>query len=873
MYMGRLRCSIGIIIGMVVLLSQTGALTQQPSPDVSSPVRAAAADTTAHASIYLPLVSVPPRAVTITPDEARVLPDGLVLGAPTGALTEARTLNVGAPPANLPALPAGVSLVDAYELSAAAPFLVSGDVPLVMGFPYTGDGANLRVALFGQFAHREEPTWIFSDLALDPATNLAVLLWYGIEQPALTFALVRDERVATAADAGIPSVPRQPPTSSAPDTLAQTTTFEAECDRFSFAEGEDKTGTDQYPDCLPFEAQLAEWMDGFHTELLRQGFDDPHIRRNARLEMTLPDEDMLIIPPQPAYRIDIAGSASADCAGINGEYTPTIRKVMLCFDRTKPTSDLQTTAAHELFHAVQARYLDIALFANPYADWFIEGTATLAGGTLALSDGRTLTLDSRRRVRRLSEPLHHPSEQDDNYRAQRFWRVALERAPGTALSPLIGVMEQIAPLRSEYAFVYGTDSALNGLGEPYAAWVADNAFAGCGFREPPPSVDNYLTIRTTSHNSSDPDGPRVPTSVLNSSAYHIDLIPSEKNRLVVAAIVRGTNDDRPLDPIGYVRTDATDPPCTLHQNRVELLQIAGTAYSLYATISDPNLPTGVSASDTGEAQIVFEPLDVTLSPEMATTYTVEADTVRSVLPRLTLWSTAHNVTYDIILGPPAAGTNPGVISFAPDAEPTGSLNAENSVQEVPLHLDCRGRSVGSVYSATFIPTIMARDGTLIEEGVPDQVEITVACVEPDEPIPSCTWTLAIDNQSYAGSFAAYRQIDGTTLIQLLGTSSDLNPDAVIDISFPGPPRAGTFSGELVVGGVVPPFSLFMGDGTEGAPPPPTLLVADRGAVELEGRLFGQMIRGDASSGELVLQPVNVVIEFAAQDADALNPCP
>ncbi|MEL6615681.1 MAG: hypothetical protein AAFQ43_08085, partial [Bacteroidota bacterium] len=146
------------------------------------------------------------------------------------------------------------------------------------------------------------------------------------------------------------------------------------------------------------------------------------------------------------------------------------------------TTYIDKPAAHELFHAVQAAYLDPAIFDGSGREgsaygWITEGIAESVGLMLSDETGGT---------RSYSRPLHQPGGVVPQYDTAEFWTFAAIRARGfDALGAFAPVMSAITP---DGTGLQGVDAGLReagaeGLAEVFRSFVAQEATSPAYFTE------------------------------------------------------------------------------------------------------------------------------------------------------------------------------------------------------------------------------------------------------------------------------------------------------------------------------------------------------------------------------------------------------
>ncbi|MEM6429111.1 MAG: hypothetical protein AAF708_07710 [Deinococcota bacterium] len=721
----------------------------------------------------------PTNLLALTPNTLVTTDVGVVVGAPEGALTTELKLtaetetNVEFPP-----LPIGLALVDVYTLLPETTVSVVGDVPLIVALPYEGEGTTLKVGILEQLSQGATPEWVIETPGLQTEPNLAAVVLYGLEEQGTVVALLHDNRPTTNAGDGAylppednsmditrqypyhqPDLTRAPWIRSLLPSTAVITTglavqnigseFSVDCNNASFARAPDQT---DLATCENKEAQIAMWLDGYLNALRSVGFREPALRRYGDLrvnDLVNGGTTSVSLPGELDYVVDVHYSESASCQTAGGStkggfYAPKSRRFLLCISQYNTDEQLRITTAHELFHAVQYRYLPLRLTNDPHRLWFVEGTAALAGGSLALGSPSQLRLDPKHNARTMfySERLDEvpiPTA----YHTQHVWKYILEQQPSPGLASLIPVFEAIATTSDSPPFLHGSDQGFTRFMDLYASWVAQEALGQCGFTSTPPIVTFPFQ-----HDSQASVGPMLQGSdTFTSLGADITLVAPERPRVVVATVERHPNDTRPRDPIAHFQaTTERQANCPTRRDQITLYQPAGSEQNLFAVVSYPNLisddSVSLSSSEPEErAQVTFEPLKITMVPTTAHTYEVEVDSYRDVSVTLHLESLKHVVAYGV-----DRESDQDRISFTPGTAQQGELSGLNARQEVALRLDCRGAGANDQFNATLIPYVTTPNGDPIEEGIPEPLELTLRCTEtPKVELGQCAFQATLPN--------------------------------------------------------------------------------------------------------------------------------
>lgn len=303
------------------------------------------------------------------------LPDGPIVGAVPGALTEPLQVTIVETPRPSESLPGGFQPHgDAYRISARSLTAAPPDKPLLLGVPVpaSADPDRLGVALYvpdGLASESDEPdtptsSWTTAPGSYDPATNLFVITVRALLPEGFTVLLYEHPD----------NVPLPPPAAQTSAVAGGAVDFEVTCDPKA-------TNTDVCQ--LYYYALIAgELEDAYHEFVDIHGFKAPAMIRYIGAFTGLDRDPVLTETYKAAV---IAGTPCTNASGdpIAGQYSYVTHQILVCFDENDPIESIRYTVRHELFHAIQASYRNVVddrikRETRALAHWTVEGTASAA---------------------------------------------------------------------------------------------------------------------------------------------------------------------------------------------------------------------------------------------------------------------------------------------------------------------------------------------------------------------------------------------------------------------------------------------------------------------------------------------------------------
>jgi hypothetical protein len=372
------------------------------------------ADPAASGPLHIPLMYnewVQPTGVLNDGDSLQ-LPDGPIVGAVPGTLTE--PLQVTIVETSLPSesLPGGFQpRGNAYRISSRFVTIAPADKPLLIGMPVPAgaDPARLGVAAFvpdGLSTESEEPegyaaSWTAIPGSYDPATNLFVVTVRALLADGATLVLYEHPD-----NAPLPS-----PAAPQPSVAEGAVVFNVTCDPTAT-----NTGV-----CTGANYQkIADMVgDAYHDFVNNQFLERPALIRYIGSFSGTELEPILI---ETYSNVVIAGAPCTNSSGdpIAGQYSYKTLQIMVCFDPNDSDQEIRDTVRHELFHAIQAAYPNVAddriqKATRAASHWTVEGTASAAersGDIMLRSPAWT--------IRPVTEPMTSTVGLRE-YEAQDFW--------------------------------------------------------------------------------------------------------------------------------------------------------------------------------------------------------------------------------------------------------------------------------------------------------------------------------------------------------------------------------------------------------------------------------------------------------------------
>lgn len=303
-------------------------------------------------------------------------PDGPIIGAVPGTLTEplvATIVETERPQESLPGgfLPRG----DYYRLSAKRLTITPADRPLLVGLPVPAgaDTNRLAVAAYmpdGLTTEAELPeaptrSWTTMPGAYDPSTNLFVVTVRALLPEGFSVVLFEHPENAP--------LPLPEATALRP-AQTQAEEYEVACD--PAAQHKEVCTNDTY-------AQIGDELEAAHDLFVNTlDFRAPALVHAAGVFVG-PDKEPVL--HDVYFGALSAGAPCINHAGdeIAGEYRYVGLQLLVCIDEAWGVDAIQRTVRHELFHAIQAFYPNVAEDRinrrhSELTHWLVEGTATAA---------------------------------------------------------------------------------------------------------------------------------------------------------------------------------------------------------------------------------------------------------------------------------------------------------------------------------------------------------------------------------------------------------------------------------------------------------------------------------------------------------------
>ena len=327
-------------------------------------------------------------------------PSGAIVGVVEGTLAQPLPVTLRTTDAPAPPLPGGTHVGNYYHLAAEHDALAPIDKPFLLGLPVpagvAGDALAVAVLLplgsaLGVAADKQ--VWMFSTGRYDPENNLFVITLSALKAAGLTVTLVSDPAFTPAppiAPVGGQrgELPPRFTVSCGPSSTACTETNRA------WLRGE-------------LENAYADFVTGLH-------FKEPVLQKKGGFKW-FNGTWLAFLETADSYSNVWLYTRPCDAP----EYEPTQRSINICLDaQNAPGNYEQRVVRHELFHAIQHAYPNVALdWDDPDALWTIEGTATAAECSSA-----TMQRTRDYLLHTISDPLPFTDKKSQHeYHAQDFW--------------------------------------------------------------------------------------------------------------------------------------------------------------------------------------------------------------------------------------------------------------------------------------------------------------------------------------------------------------------------------------------------------------------------------------------------------------------
>jgi hypothetical protein len=380
---------------------------------VGSPYRegdAAPPELNDYGGVYLYEPQAPPPPVACQPAfvPTQTLPNVGAVISPTGFLLATAAGTVPAPlpiwileaqppaePLHAGAVPLGLYYNVGAQCTTAAPV----DLPFVLGLPVPAgaDTSHLAVAVLVSGTSIDDDTspgsvWRRLTGVYDPARQLFLVSMAALVAEGHTFVLIED-----------PSVEPMPSTDASRE-VAGVPRFIVQCKGLDALQCRDE-------DKIAIEQLLVDAYRSFKL----QGFRDPAlVNAVPSLGPVTPDTTVTFTYPRVYGAITLESCTDRD-PGVLASYNAATKTMVFCAPRLQSADSRQLAARHELFHAVQHAYPNVAIVTEARDQWITEGTAMAA----AAWNGR---------MNRMEQYSLRPVSQsfDDvgnigAYKAQDFW--------------------------------------------------------------------------------------------------------------------------------------------------------------------------------------------------------------------------------------------------------------------------------------------------------------------------------------------------------------------------------------------------------------------------------------------------------------------
>jgi hypothetical protein len=413
---GGLGDRFGSAIGASGATLAVGAPGRESNRGAAYVIEAAGAPGQPAASAFLPLVLnewYPPTG-TLLDGGSLQSPSGAIIGAVAGTLAGplAATIDLAAAPAT--PLPAGITPTGPYYVAATQELTIApADTPFLVGLPVPAgaDTAHLAVAAFipGGYASESEATpgapgsWTTVPGSYDPASNLFVITLRMLMPGGVKLALfVHPENQPLTPLPGTPS--------AAGARLAPSVEYDAQCDL-----------TRLTTSCTPANRRLlaAELADAHAVFVDSHGFRTPALLHSIGV-FTGADKRPSLVPTYYGAVIGADPCTNSDGDSIAGQYSYVTLQLLVCMGEPATGDEIRATVRHELFHAIQASYPNVAAdrtarSGTALTSWLIEGTAAAAEKSSYI-----LLRSPDFELRQVTTPLTSTAELNE-YSAQDFW--------------------------------------------------------------------------------------------------------------------------------------------------------------------------------------------------------------------------------------------------------------------------------------------------------------------------------------------------------------------------------------------------------------------------------------------------------------------
>jgi hypothetical protein len=388
-------------------------------------------------------------------------PAGAIVGAIPGTLTGSLLATIIETRAPAEAMPSGFLPRGAhYRLAADRLTIAPADKPLLVGLPVPAgtDTSRLAVAVYlpdGLQSESDEPeaptrSWTTVPGSYDAANNLFVTTMRALLPEGVTLVLFEHPD-----NAPLPPASEATRYAQAPGAVE----FHVTCDP---AAVNNDVCVNAY-----YVLVASELADAYHDFVDLHHFNPPAMVHLAG-SFSSPDKDPRL--SETYYGALIATQPCINKSGqpIFGQYSYLTLQLLVCIDEMASSDSLRYTVRHELFHAIQASYPEVARdriteSGGPLSHWLLEGTASAAerSSYLMLRSPDWL-------LRQVTEPLTSTVRAVE-YDAQDFWVYTGLEGPQSD-----HYISYLRPIFEQGATPQHVAQAMN-LGDAYWQW-AKNQF-------------------------------------------------------------------------------------------------------------------------------------------------------------------------------------------------------------------------------------------------------------------------------------------------------------------------------------------------------------------------------------------------------------
>jgi hypothetical protein len=426
-------------------------------------------------------------------------PDGMVLGVPAGSLASMVDVTLSRAEAPTTTLPDGATAVGrAYRITASADaFADATERGFMFGLPVPDEIDGTRTAMVHHlpgdaFSEAGEDTWHLVHGHFDESRRLLLAPAAALRSGGDVVRLVTGPELEA------------PPSLAPPAGTAQRAAVTVCLGWLDAFEGQPATGVTA-AQVAAVVAELDAALDvyralGFQPFLLRTTGWIPYLSGNSATFWATDCSEVKYL-------------ASVQLGGGNvvGRYSPS-QQLMIVFASSAGTPEMRETVFHELFHAIQARYLGPAPLEATEYGYFLEATAILAEALGKTPMDLDVTRSDAYNLRVVDKTLVAPrlpgSSSPDAYlpyQAQDFWSF-VARSHGRTFHAFMPdfLMAGVAPANVDG--VLRQAPYTSSLHEQYRKWVVDQVFdlASCSFTAE--AVDGLQQLGSVSVTDGVPQG-------------------------------------------------------------------------------------------------------------------------------------------------------------------------------------------------------------------------------------------------------------------------------------------------------------------------------------------------------------------------------